>query len=197
MKRTAFVVVVLALVAGLVATSCASGPADRPGGGIPGPIQQARRTTMAMEGNMIVGIGTANMATLSQSRTTAANRAAMDLIRQLGLMVDYIAVDLQAGAEVDHSAALAHQREIQLTLARQTIRNATIVDEYEAANGQYWVIMSLSRAQALNEIADANQSAARLAPGAAAAEWSLEQMSGFLDSAMQRTNNHPVTFTGD
>ena len=196
MKRTFFFVVEVTVVAGLVATACASGPSGSVGG-IPGSIQQARRNAMAMEGDMVVGIGTAHMRTVNQSRSTASNRAVLDIMRQLELMVDYMAVDLQVGSEVDHQAALAFQREIQRTLARQTVRGATTVEEFEDRNGQYWVAMRISRSAARTEILNASQAAARLAPSAAAAMWALEEMDRALDRAIQQNNSLPPQYRAE
>jgi hypothetical protein len=196
MKKTKFLFVSVIVVAGLVATSCGSISAGSAGArGIPDKIRDARKNALAMEGDMIVGIGTAYAGTVSTSRTMAAGRADMDIIRQLQVMVEYMAIDLQAGSEVDHDAALSFQLEIQRTLARQNLTNATIVEEYEDSNGQYWVAARYSRSAAKTQIAAAVEAANRLAPHAAVSDWALDKMDAALDKALGQNNGLPVQFT--
>jgi len=196
MKRTKFLFVSVIVVAGLVATSCGSISAGSGRArGIPGPIQEARKNALAMEGDMIVGIGTAYMGTVSQSRSMAANRATTDVMRQLQLVVQYMATDLQAGSEVDHDAALSFQLEIQRILASQTLVNTTSIVEDEDANGQWWVAMRYSRSAAKTQIAAAVEAANRLAPHAAVSDWALDKMDAALDKALGQNNGLPVQFT--
>jgi len=191
MKKSSFIVILLTALV-LIIASCSSsstGSSAR----IPEQIMTARRNAITME-NVIVGIGTANLANISQSRSTASNRALTDIVRQLEIMVDYMALDMQMSAETDPQAAVAFQMEIQRTLARQTIRNAVIIEEYQADNGQYWIATRLSRSNAILEISTAAQAANRLSPNAQVALWAAGAMDDALENALKRNNENPVTF---
>ena len=194
MKRTLLLVVAMTVVAGLIATSCASSPSGS--GGIPREMLDARRKVLAIEGdNYIVGIGAAHLATTNQSKAQASNRAALDIVRQLELMVDYMGLDMSMNSEVDRQAALSLQLDIQRTLARQTIRGATVIEEYEDTNGKYWVAVRFSRNDAKREIANAVQAASRLAAPLAVADWAEGKMDRALDNAVGQTNALPPQFT--
>lgn len=199
--KKALVVVVLVVAVGFVATSCATGPSAQaaawPGaGGIPERILQARRDALPIEG-AIVGVGSANMGTVARSRSTATNRALGELTRQLGTIVEYMAIDLGVGAESNPGAQIEFQLEIQRTLARQTLRGVEIVEEYMAADGQYWVAARLSRQNAAMEIAAAADAAAALAPGANIAMWALGMMEDALGNALGQNSELPPVFAGD
>ena len=192
MKRTLLLVVAMTVVAGLIATSCASSP-NSSGNRIPREMLQARRQTLAMEGDYIVGIGVANLATMSQSRAQAANRATMEIVRQLELLVEYMSLDMSMNSEVDRQAALSLQLDIQRTLARQNVRGATVIDEYES-NGDVWIAMRFSRNDAKREIASAVQAASRLAAPLAVADWAEGKMDSALDNAFGKANALPPQF---
>jgi hypothetical protein len=100
----------------------------------------------------LVGIGTAKMASLSQSRTISQTRARAELSRQMDTIVRDMVRDYTAGSEVDHSAVLSFQENITVALSQARLVGASIVEEDEDANGNYWTAVMLSKAGAVNEI---------------------------------------------
>ena len=187
-----------AMAAALLVSACASAPGvgGGGGGGVPAPLAEARRAALAMEGDMIVGIGTANMPTVARSRSQAANRALLDITRQLGAMVEYMSVDFGMGAETDHAASVEFQREVQRTLARERIQGATTIEEYRARDGQYWVAMRFSRAAATSAMSNAVNEAMMV--NAAWAALGVREMQAALDELMPRAavqnNVRPMEF---
>ncbi|MCL2209613.1 MAG: hypothetical protein FWC19_09560 [Treponema sp.] len=100
----------------------------------------------------LVGIGTARMATLNQSRTISATRARAELSRQMDVIVRDMVRDYTASSEVDHSAALAFQENITVQLSQSRLQGSSIVDEAEDDRGNYWTIVMLNKMGTVNEI---------------------------------------------
>ena len=124
---------------------------------LPPIVRDARRNAPE---DVIIGIGMANMATRSQSRIMAESRARGEIARVMDTMVQGMIRDYTAGSEVDHSAVIAFQEDISVQLTRARLQGAVIVDE-ALINGNYYVVMHLSKANVVNEINQA-QAAARL-----------------------------------
>jgi hypothetical protein len=70
--------------------------------------------------------------------------------------------DYTAGSEVDLSAVLSFQESITVALSQSRLQGASIVDESEDTNGNYWTIVMLSKGGVVQEINQA-VAAARLA----------------------------------
>jgi len=111
--------------------------------------------------NALVGVGTARMASLSQSRTISATRARAEISRQMDSIIRDMVRDYTAGSEVDHSAVISFQENITVALSQSRLQGASIVDEIQDASGNYWTIVMLSKTNTVNEINQA-ASAARL-----------------------------------
>jgi len=161
MKRTIrFLVVAIFVLAAAVVFSTASyaSEPDSSGGGIPEPIRQARRSAMD-KGDVIVGIGTARTETISQSRAAAIDWALTNIVQQIDFSVSYY-----------DPVNETHM------LARNTMRGATIIEEYLSPDGQYWMVIMLSR------------SAARAQEVSAGIEWAIQKM----DEAFERLNQNNV-----
>ena len=152
-------------------------PSDHVGGGL-WPPGIARFMNNAPDG-VLYGIGVANLATLSHSRTTAATRARAEIVRQMGVMIDDMVRDYIAGSEVDHSAAVAFQENITVQLARGELIGSTIVAEDRDSEG-VWAVVMLNRTDAIREINQA-QALARLAVPAMASFDAEERMNEAFD----------------
>jgi hypothetical protein len=100
----------------------------------------------------LIGVGTARMASLQQSRTISATRARAELSRQMDTVIRDMVRDYTAGSEVDHSAVLSFQENITVALSQARLQGASIVEEDEDANGNYWTAVMLSKTRAVNEI---------------------------------------------
>ena len=125
---------------------------------IPSEVRDAIRNVPE---NALVGVGTARMASLSQSRTVSATRARAEISRQMDTIMRDMVRDYTAGSEVDHSAVMSFQENITVALSQSRLQGASIVDEIQDANGNYWTIVMLSKTNTVNEINQA-ASAARL-----------------------------------
>jgi len=182
----------LVLLIALFAVSCGSTPTGRPGGtggsssvtawqesGLPDIVRNARRN--APEGTL-VGIGSARLASQSQSKTLAETRARAEIARAMDSMVQDMVIDYQASSEVDPAAAISFQESITRTLSGARLSGAAISDE-DVVNGTYYVVMYLSKADVVREITAA-QSAARLNVPAMAAFNALDRMEAAYDKAL-------------
>jgi len=128
----------------------------------------------------LIGIGTAKLASLSQSRTVAATRARAEISRQMNTMVQDMVRDYQASSEVDPGAAISFQENMTVALSKSTLTGASIVDEDGDPNGNWWVVVMLNKSNVVNEINQA-QAAARLAVPAMASFNAEARMNAAFD----------------
>jgi len=192
MKRIFGIVVALCVVVSLFscassAKSSSSSPAAVPaakerklGGNVPQFVKDAVKKTPE---DALVGIGTAKAASLSLARTTATTRARAEISRQMNTMIQDMVRDYSAGSEVDQSAALSFQENITVALSKSTLTGSSIVDEDTDDNGQYWVVVMLSKANTVKEIINAQESAKKLAPAAMASFNAEDRMNAAFDKA--------------
>jgi len=169
--------VILALCAALVLFACASKPPAS--SGMPYNIANARRNAPA---DVIVGIGNAKMGTVAQSRNIAATRARAEISNALDSIVKNMVRDYTASSEVDPQAALAFQESITVTLSKSDLSGAVIMNEEPDKDGQWWVVMYLSKANVAKEITQA-QAAARLAVPAMSSFDAEERMNEAFEQA--------------
>jgi len=158
------VLVVMCLL-GFFVMSCASTSAPAPAdqerkvdSRIPQEVRNAIRNAPE---DALVGVGTARMQSLSQSRTISSTRARAELSRQMDTIVRDMVRDYTAGSEVDTSAALSFQENITVALSQSRLQGSSIVDEVEDERGNYWTIVMLNKTGTVNEINQA-VSAAKL-----------------------------------
>jgi len=128
----------------------------------------------------LVGIGTARAASLSLARTTATTRARAEISRQMSSIIQDMVRDYSAGSEVDPKAALSFQENITVALSKSTLNGSVPVEEDLDENGNYWVVVMLSKANTVTEINQA-QAAARLAVPAMASFSAEERMNKAFD----------------
>jgi len=128
----------------------------------------------------LVGIGTARMASLNQSRTISATRARAEISRQMDTIVRDMVRDYTAGSEVDHSAVLSFQENITVALSQSRLQGSSIIDEVEDERGNYWTIVMLNKINTVNEINQA-VAAAKLAVPAMASFNAEDRMNAAFD----------------
>jgi len=152
---------IIGLVLALCAISALLGCASKPpaSSGMPFNVGNARRNAPE---DVLVGIGNAKMGTVAQSRNIAATRARAEISNSLDSMVKNMVRDYTASSEVDPNAALAFQENITVTLSKSQLSGAVIQFEEPDSNGEWWVVMYLSKANVAKEITQA-QAQARLA----------------------------------
>ena len=139
----------------------------------------------------LIGIGTAKLASLSQSRTVAATRGRAEISRQLNTMVQDMVRDYQASSEVDPAAALSFQENMTVALSKSTLTGSQVVEEDRDGDGNVWVVILLEKGNIANEINQA-QAAARLAIPAMAsfsAEERMNEAFGRVNSEQMRAGN--------
>jgi len=183
MKKIIGVTVVLCFVLGFV--GCASNakakgqPERRIGGNVPQFVKDAVKKTPE---DALIGIGTAKAASLSLARTTATTRARAEISRQMNTMIQDMVRDYSASSEVDPQAALSFQENITVALSKSTLTGSTIIEEDTDKEGNYWVVVMLSKTSTVNEINQA-QAAARLAVPAMASFNAEDRMNAAFDRA--------------
>ena len=134
-------------------------PARGAQGGIPEWVLRARNNA---PDDVIVGVGTASLATMHQSMTVSETRARGQVVRAMDSMVRSMVTDYTATNEVDPATAVAFQQQIETSLARAQLQGARIAEQNYDRNGQWWTVIYFDRASVVNEINQA-QAAARLA----------------------------------
>jgi len=154
-------------------------PERRVGGTVPQFVKDAIKKAPE---DALVGIGTAKAASLSLARTTATTRARAEISRQMNTMIQDMVRDYSAGSEVDTKAALSFQENMTVALSKSTLTGSSIVDEDQDENGNYWVVVMLSKVNTVKEINQA-QAAARLAVPAMASFNAEDRMNAAFDRA--------------
>jgi len=186
MKKSFAVVAMIAAVLFMVPSVQAVSASERNvGGQVPAFVRNALRNAPE---DALVAVGTARMATVGMSRTIAQTRARADLSRQLDSIVRDMVTDYMATSETDPSLAVSFQESITVILSESRIQGARTVDEDIAPNGQYWVVLMLSRSSTAQEIAAATEIASNMFPGFEHAMNAVHRM----DSAMGRNNQVPI-----
>jgi hypothetical protein len=161
MKKILFVCACLLAV--FMAVSCASTSNTPTTGKTSGSSQSGRMVNSSIPKSIrdatanvpedaLIGVGTAKMATLSQSRTISQTRARAEISRQMDTVVRDMVRDYTAGSEVDRSAVLSFQENITVALSQARLVGSSIVTEDQDPNGNYWTVVMLSKAGAVNEI---------------------------------------------
>ena len=128
-------------------------------GNVPESVARAVRSIPA---DALVGIGTAQMATAPQSKTIATNRARASISRQMDVIVRSVIRDYTESSLVNPTAVNSFLENFTRGLAGSRLSGARVVDDGQANDGNYWVIIQMPRAAVIQEINQA-QAAAKLA----------------------------------
>ena len=163
MKKIAVVIMALFLVMAFLGCKSSPPPAPAQERNVPGSFPEfVKKAVRNAPEDALLGIGTAKLASLSQSRTVASTRARAEISRQLNTMVQDMVRDYQASSEVDPAAAISFQENMTVSLSKSTLTGSRIVDEDRDEDGNVWCVVLLDKASVVNEINQA-QAAARLA----------------------------------
>jgi len=183
MKKIMGIIAVSCLV--LVFFGCASSNSSAPPApaskGMPKEVADLRRNVPE---DTIVGVGSAKMANINQSRSIAATRARTEISNTLNVAVKNMVTDAWQSSEVDRDAALSYQESVTQTLSKSNLSGAVIKYEEPDDDGNWWVVMYLSKANLVKEINQA-QAAARLKVPQMAAFDALERMDDALAKLKQ------------
>jgi hypothetical protein len=173
-------VLILLLILGCASASRNNTSAHR-GDELPDIVRNARRNAPE---DVLIGIGSATLASQSQSRLMAETRARAEISRAMDSMVQEMVRDYQASSEVAPRDAIAFQENITVTLSRSRLQGAVINDE-AWINGTYYVVVYLNKADVVREINQA-QAAARLAVPAMASFNAEDRMNSAFDREYAR-----------
>jgi myosin heavy subunit len=128
-----------------------------------------------------VGIGTARFRTISQSRTFAATRARAEIARQLGTQVSELIRDFVAADETNLQAGAAYQESFTRAITNQDFSGASVVDEDEMEDGNYWVVVMMPKNEVGKIVADAASQAKQAVSGLAGGRQLANDMEAKLD----------------
>jgi len=149
------------IIIGLVLSGCATKEVAA-GRGVPDTFPAIIRDALKKAPpDALVGIGTAKLASLAQSRVVAQTRARAEISRQMTTIIEDMVRDYQASSEVDPSSAISFQENITVALSKAELRGAAVMEEYGDPNGNYWVVVVMNKTDVVNEINQA-QAAAKL-----------------------------------
>jgi len=181
MKKTLFISVCLLAVLFMSCSTTSANKSASQGRNVSNRVPQIVRDAVknAPE-DALVGIGTARMASLGQSRTISATRARAEISRQMDTIIRDMVRDYTAGSEVDHSAVVSFQENITVALSQSKLQGASIVDELEDERGNYWTIVMLSKTSTVAEINQA-VAASKLAVPAMASFNAEDRMNAAFD----------------
>jgi len=175
MKKACFIS--LALLAIFVIVSCGSSPASNNKSGLP-EIVKKYSGSKRPEG-VLVGIGMAKLASQNQSRTVAETRARAQISREMSSISQEMIRDFTASSEIDPSAAIGFQEQIQVTLSKNTLTGAYVQDE-DLVDGTYYVVVFMPADQAKKQISQAS-AAAKLGIPAMASYNAEDRMNAAFD----------------
>lgn len=191
MKKISVAAAAAFLMAFLV-VSCGSGPAQQPEqpqfvDPRPEFVRVARRNAPE---DVIVGIGQARMATPAQSELFAEVRARAAVARTLETMSQQMITDYQAsGGDVDPRTAMAFAETINVQLSQAQLRGARVHEDGPGADGTWWAVVWMNKADVAREI-DQAAAAARLAVPAMAAFSAQDRMEAAFNRTVQQ---EPIT----
>ena len=124
-------------------------PATAAEGGLPTWVKKARDNAPE---DVLVGIGTAKLATTNQSMNTSESRARDQIVRAMNSIVKNMIEDYTASSEIDTSAAVAFQQQISVALAKATLSGARIVEQDADKQGAWWTVIYYNKSQAGRDI---------------------------------------------
>jgi len=184
MKKLNYIIAAT-LTALVLLASCASnasgGNSSSRRDGLPDIVRNARRNAPE---NVLIGIGSAKLATQHQSRTVAETRARAEISRAMDSMMQDMVRDYVASSEVAPNDRLAFQENITVSLSKSRLQGAVIHDE-DWIDGTYYVVMYLNKTDVVREINQA-QAAARLAVPAMASFNAESRMNAAFDREYAR-----------
>jgi hypothetical protein len=116
----------------------------------------------------LVGVGTAKLASTSQSMTVAQTRARADISRQISTIIKDMVNDYTASSEVDTSAAIGFQETVTQALSKSTLSGAGVAAIDTAPDGSFWAVVQMSKSDVGKEINQQANAAKLNAPKMAA-----------------------------
>jgi len=94
--------------------------------------------------DVLVGIGTARLATTHHSMTTSESRARAQIIRAMDSMIHDMITDYTAANEVDPATAIAFQEQITRSLAQAHLSGVCVVEQNSDREGACCTVVYFS-----------------------------------------------------
>ncbi|MDR1399797.1 MAG: LPP20 family lipoprotein [Treponema sp.] len=178
-------IAVLALL-GLVMVGCASSPQSSGSGSTPqathDPTLPAWIDDLPPE-DVLWGIGAAKQSSMSMSRTTARNRAVVDIARQIDSRVKAMFTDYNRDAGTTSSQAnLSLQEDVSRTLTDVDLSGTETNANWTAPDGTYWIRVSYPKANLLKTAEQIFDSEA-----ARYAEFKADQALAIMENELSRS----------
>ena len=153
MKKTIVFILLFAMVFGLALLSAGGRkeeqtPVAAEQSPIPGIVLDASRNAPE---DVLVGIGMAKEASISTSIATAFNGAKKGLYDQIGYLAQNAMTDFALSEEVDNSVFIPFMENIVRTIYGSNLPGVRTVIEEVVTDGNYYVVVYLSKANVFNE----------------------------------------------
>ena len=106
--------------------------------------------------DVIYGVGSAKMSSTSQALQAADARARTDISAKLSTEVQAMIIDYSrtAGTENNQTSALTFYESISRQLTQANLKNVEVVKREQTADGTYWTLARISKADAAQAAAD-------------------------------------------
>jgi len=121
---------------------------------IPPSVQEARRNAQAQ--NLVTGVGEARHQNATVSRNAATISARAGIARELEVIVSTVQRLHMTAFEINHcSVTQTFFDDVTTSIAESRLQGSTVIHEHREPDGRHWVVMALSRENAVAEISRA------------------------------------------
>jgi len=125
---------------------------------IPPSVQEARRNAQSQR--LVAAVGEARHANATVSRNAATLSARGGIARELGVIISAAQTLHMVALEVNHcSITQTFFEDITSSVAESRLLGSTVIYEHREPGGRHWVVMALSRDDAIAEVSAAAASA--------------------------------------
>ena len=129
--------------------------------GYPRFVQDALKN---VPGDVLVGIGTANLTDMHLAMITATSRAMVEISRQIHSIVIEMVTSYQLSGNGDSRAVLSFQESIILTLSQSNLVGAQIIKRDRARDGSAWAVILMDKENVMYAISQAQIAAQQAVP---------------------------------
>jgi hypothetical protein len=160
------------------------GAAEMNGRSVPGMFPDfVKKALINAPKDSLVGIGTAKLASLSQSMTIAETRARAQIGRQISSMMRDMVTDFAQSSEVDPDSAVGFQEVITQSVSKSNMTGASVTDMDQTPDGTVWCVVTMNKENIGKEVKQE----------VAAAKLAVPKMQAFkavdrLDAAIAKEN---------
>jgi len=125
---------------------------------IPPSVQEARRNAQAQD--IVASVGESRLQNATAARNAAILSARGAMARDIDVIISTAQTLHRVAFEInDCSITETFFESITNSLAESRLLGTSVIYEYRAADGRYWVVMALSRSSVIAEVAAAIETA--------------------------------------